>query len=180
MPHRRRRFLRTLGALGAASTAAGCLGDAGGTDAPTATATATETTMGTSEPPADGAQAAYPDYTWDQLDGADPVLATTIEMGGFAFQPLVATMPPGVTVTVKNQDSASHTVTVPALDVDATLPAGGTTSFTVEETGTFDYVCELHAPDMLGRLVVAEGVDTPTDGGTGGETATETDDGGFY
>lgn len=181
MPHRRRRFLRTLGALGATTTVAGCLGDAGGTDTPTETDTATGTPMDTTEPPADGAQAAYPDYDWSQLESADPVPATAIEMRGFAFEPLVATMPPGVEVAVTNQDSASHTVTVPALAVDATLPAGAETSFAVEETGTFDYVCELHGPSMLGRLVVQEGVDTPTDGATGGtDTATETDDGGFY
>lgn len=185
MAHRR-RFLRAAGALGAASTVAGCLGGgtAGGdadestdTDAPADTTAASDTTTA----PAGDGQSAFPDYEWGTLDGVDPTPATTITMRNVEFNPLVATMPPGTELTVVNEDSGDHTVTVPALDVDETLAGGESTTFTVDAAGTYDYVCELHPPGMLGRLVVDEDAGTPaSDGGSGDDTETETEGGGVY
>lgn len=183
MPRHRRRFLRTLGTLGTVPLVAGCL--EGGSNPGTATDTLHHHTTDPSDgtPTGGDAKGQFPSYSWGRLDGVDPAPATDITMSGFEFDPLVATMPPGTEVTVVNEDSASHTITIPALEIKETLSGGGSTSFTVEQTGTFDYVCEFHAPDMLGRLVVEEGAPTPTatesSGGDSG-TATETDDGYDY
>jgi len=144
----RRRFLAAAAAL-AAAPLAGCLG--GGGDTPTATPTATPTETAT------GAQAQFPDYDWAQLTRADAVETDTITMRGFQFQPLVAKVPTGTEVTVTNDDSAGHEITVPGLDVAETLDGGQSVSLTAETAGTFDYVCEFHPPDMLGRLIVGDG-----------------------
>jgi plastocyanin len=186
MSHRRRQFLRALGVAGTGALTAGCLGDDGSPGTASPAPTDGGTTPTTTATAGGGAQAQFPDYDWGQLDGVDPQVATTITMTDFAFDPLVARMPPGTELTVENEDSASHTMTVPALGIEETLSAGGSTSFTVEETGTFDYVCEFHGPEMLGRLVVEEGVstpaggatDTPTEGDT--PTGTATEDDGYY
>lgn len=180
MAHRR-RLLLTLGALGTTTLAAGCLDD-GATD-DTDTGAPTDDPPGTTMAPEGDAQEQYPDYDWEQLDGVAPEPASTVTMRGFAFVPLVATVPPGTELTVTNEDSASHTITVPALDVEATLGEGESTSFVVERTGTVDYVCEFHAPDMLGRLVVADDAGTPTAPPSDGDTPTATDtedEGGYY
>lgn len=121
---------------------------------------------------AQSAQERYPDYEWSKLEDANPVATTTIEMSGFEFHPLIATFEPGSEVTVTNEDSADHTFTVPKPRHDETVVAGASVSVTVEQAGTFDYVCTFHPPGMLGRLVVTENPPTPTPGGYG-------DDGGY-
>jgi plastocyanin len=143
---RRRAFLAA--AVGT-SLVAGCVGGdgAGGGSTPT----------GSGEPTDGGGEstgmAAYPDYDWDQLTRADAAETTEVAASGFAFQPLVARFPAGSVVTFTNDDSAPHTVTIPALDVDERLAGGETTTVSVESTGTYDYVCTLHRPGMLGRLI---------------------------
>jgi plastocyanin len=185
MPIDRRRLLGALGALGAASLAGCSSGGPGDEGTTAADSTGTPTDEGTDDPGATdtaggtptGAQSAFPDYDWDALEGVDPVAADAIAMSGFAFEPPVATMPPGTTVTVTNEDGAGHTVTIPALGVDERIPSGEATSFTVDEAGTFDYVCEFHPPDMLGRLVVDEDAPAPGDAtatGTPTDTPSET------
>jgi plastocyanin len=123
------------------------------TAAPTTGGTATPTATGT--PEGRGAQAAYPDYDWAQLEGVDPVAAETITMGGFAFDPLVAAVEPGE-IAVVNEDGAGHTITIPALGIDERVAGGSETTVAVDRTGTFDYLCRLHPPIMVGRLVVSE------------------------
>jgi len=100
------------------------------------------------------AQSTYPDYTWDQLSDADPTETTDVTIRNFAFHPLVAAVSTGAEVTFTNEDSGSHTVTIPAMDVDEQLSGGSSTTVTFDEAGTFDYVCTFHSPDMLGRVVV--------------------------
>lgn len=193
----RRRFLTGAGAVGVVLLA-GCTGGDGGggttpTETPTATstATATATTTEAGTPTPLAAQEKYPDYEWAKLDDAQPVATSSITMSGFAFHPLVAAVTPGTEVTVTNEDSTRHTLTIPRLGVDESLTAGASTAVTVETAGTYDYVCELHPPGMLGRLVVttstptptATPTPTPTDGGTDGTptpTPTPTDGGGYY
>lgn len=160
-------------------------GGGDGTDgdaSPTATSTATQADAASTTTAGSGsdAQSEYPDYDWGQLDDTEATATATVTMSGFAFHPLVARVSPGTTVTFPNEDSSPHTVTIPALGVDEQVSGGGETTVTVEEAGTFDYVCTFHGPSMLGRLVVEEGV-TVGDGGTGGtatgEPTTDGDDG---
>lgn len=161
----RRLFLETAG-LGLAPLIAGCLGGSGGDGA---------------TPTQQGAQAAFPDYEWSNLDDANVVAATTIEMVDTSFRPLVAAFEPGTEVTVTNRDDFKHTITVPKLDIDETVGGGASTTITVQQTGTYDYVCRLHPPGMLGRLEVTNNppTDSPTEGGTGDES-TPTEGGGLY
>lgn len=180
-----------LGGLAAAATPilAGCIGggDGGGggetatesptsspTESPTATRTESATASPTATPGTASAQEAYPDYEWSKLEGADSVPTDTITMSGFEFHPLVAAVEPGTEVTVTNEDSSDHSFTVPKLDVDETVSAGASTSITVEETGTYDYVCTFHPPGMLGRLVVTTDPPSPTPSPTGSPTETPT------
>lgn len=159
-----------LGAVGSALTVglAGCTGDDG---AQTSTATATPV-------PTDGTgQDEYPDYEWDQLADASPVPTDTVTMENFSFSPLIAAFQPGTELTVGNEDGSSHTMTIPALDVDLQVGAGEEATVTIDQTGTFDYVCTLHPPSMVGRFVVT---DEPPTAITEESTPTETDDGGLY
>lgn len=178
MSRTRRSFVRAVSSA-AVLAVAGCAGSGGpgaegstATQTPTASPIPTETATATDAPTA--GQQAYPDYNWAQLDDASAVATDTVVMSGFAFDPLVATVPPGTTVTFSNEDSSSHTVTVPALGVDDTVEGGGETTVTFPDPGTYDYVCRFHGPDMLGRVVVEAGVTvdgsagTATDGGGSG------------
>lgn len=115
------------------------------TPTPTPTLTATATTRASHEE--------YSLYNWDRLQGADASSADRIVMRDTEFHPLVAEVPTGPLEFV-NEDLSPHTVTIPALDIDEYV--GGEESVTVEigREGTFEYVCTLHAPDMLGRLTV--------------------------
>jgi plastocyanin len=177
MPERR-TYLRSVAAVATGAALAGCSGDdtggdgsdrdgsggdgdgAGGDSTPTATATATatatstvatDTTSGGSGP---SAQDEYPDFDWAQLEGVSAEGATTVEITGFSYAPLVARVPTGEAITFPNTDSVPHTVTAPAASVDVTVQPGEEGSLTVDEPGTYDYVCRFHPPEMLGRLVV--------------------------
>lgn len=64
---------------------------------------------------------------------------------------------PGTGITVVNQDSPGHIVTIPRLEIDKGVAGDESVSFTVERTGKYDYVCAVHPPGMVGRLVVTDG-----------------------
>jgi plastocyanin len=125
---------------------------------PTATGTGMETPMGTATgtPNRQSAREIYPDYNWAQLEGVEPVATGTITMSGFAFDPLVAAVEPGTELAVVNGDGGGHTITIPALGIDERVTGGGETTITADRAGTFDYLCRLHPPNMVGRLVVSE------------------------
>lgn len=138
---------------------------------PTKTATPTQTETATD---AQRAQEAYPDFSWGKLEDATPSPTTTIEMSGFRFDPLIAVVAPNTDLTVVNRDSVSHTFTVPRLGIDETLAGEGRYTMTLEEAGTFDYVCTFHPPEMLGRIVVTENPPTASPTPTSTPTATPT------
>jgi len=127
------------------------------TETPASTPSATQASdAGTASGDGATGQSEYPDYNWEQLEGAEATDATTVTISGFAYDPIVARVPAGTTVSFLNEDSAPHTVTAPALDIDKQVSGDSETTVTVEEPGTYDYVCRFHPPDMLGRLVVEE------------------------
>lgn len=121
------------------------------------------------------AQEQFPDYQWGKLDEAEVVPSNSITMSGFEFHPLIAAVRPGTEVTVTNEDSAAHTFTAPKLGLNESLGGADGFSFTVDTTGTFDYVCTFHPPGMLGRLVVTETTPTATATDTQAETPTATE-----
>lgn len=65
-------------------------------------------------------------------------------------------MPAGQAIPFPNTDSVPHTVTAPAANVDVTVQPGEEGTVTIDEPGTYDYVCRFHPPGMLGRFVVVE------------------------
>lgn len=198
----RRRFISTAITL-SSGVLGGCLGGGGDgqstptpTEAPTptgpsteatatTTVTPTETTGGTPTPESVG-QREFPDYNWAALEGTEPEFATEITLEDTQFHPLIARVPHGVSVPFVNEDSFAHTVTIPALDIDLELEGGASTQLTFDTRDSFDYVCRLHPPSMLGRIIVVEETPTPTPTPEGTPTPTptptptETDDGGGY
>lgn len=128
----RRRFLGVTGAL-AAVVGAGCI-----------------------RAPGASAQASYPGYTWGRLDRVDALPSPEIFMRSNSFIPLVTAVHPGTDVVFVNLDDTAHTVTIPMLDVDETVPPDTDTVVTFETEGVYDYVCTFHPPDMLGRVFVID------------------------
>lgn len=76
----------------------------------------------------------------------------TITIASFKFSELTVTA--GAKVTVKNEDSAGHTVKVKGTDVDVNVPGAGQATFTAPaKAGTYDLTCDFHA-SMHGTLTV--------------------------
>lgn len=190
----RRSVLRTLGGA-VVPLVAGCVGGDGGGDeetpTPTPMAVAGESPTPTATEGDANAQERYPDYDWERLEDAEPVATAAVTLENSAFDPLFAAVKPGTTITFSNEDSFDHTVTLPKLDVDEGVDGGQRTAVTFKETSTYDYVCTLHPPDMLGRVEVTEDLpagtptETPTQTPTTTPTSTPTptddgDDSGYY
>jgi plastocyanin len=71
-----------------------------------------------------------------------------------AFNPGVADVSVGTTVTWTNTDSVSHTSTSDRAGWDSGIVAPGRTfSFQFQTAGTFSYHCAIH-PGMVGSVVV--------------------------
>ena len=88
--------------------------------------------------------------------GADP-LPVTVTAANLAFDQdaITAHATHEVELTLANEDSTAHTFTIEELDVDVEAEAGAevSTTFTPEETGTFEFKCRFH-PAMTGELTV--------------------------
>lgn len=144
------------------------------TDTPSPTPTAPPTETPTATPAGSVGQRKYPHYNWGKLEDASPEFTTEIRLKNTAFHPPIAEVPRGTPVRFVNEDSFGHTVTIPARDINTQLSGGASTTVTFDALDTFDYVCTLHPPFMLGRLIVTEQTPTPTPK----ETPTPTPDGG--
>lgn len=87
--------------------------------------------------------------------------ATEVSMQNIQFDPAEVTVAPGDTITFTNDEAVPH-------DVDKTSgpgpqfssgPEGGmnkgdTFELTLDEPGTYEYVCRVHAPGMAGTITV--------------------------
>lgn len=84
------------------------------------------------------------------------VPGNALQIAGFSYQPNPLTVKPGATITVKNADSADHTVTADTGGAfDLTVSQGEPATFTApSRAGTFAFHCSIH-PSMHGTLVVA-------------------------
>ena len=72
----------------------------------------------------------------------------TIVIRNFAFEPSTLVVAPGAKVTVRNTDSATHTVTASgstkAFDT-GDIAAGSVVTFTAPTTaGSYAYICQIH------------------------------------
>jgi plastocyanin len=85
-----------------------------------------------------------------------PTTANTIVIKNFMFAPMALTVSPGATVTVKNEDSATHTVTASdkkSFDT-GNVTSGTTKTFTApSKPGSYTYICGIHQY-MQGTLTV--------------------------
>jgi plastocyanin len=84
--------------------------------------------------------------------------SASIDVQGRAFKTASLEVAKGTAVTWSNKDSFGHTVsggTPPTKSgaFDGQLAAGGTFSFTFNDTGTFPYFCAIHT-SMTGTIVV--------------------------
>ncbi|HEX5404180.1 MAG TPA: cupredoxin domain-containing protein [Pseudonocardiaceae bacterium] len=83
------------------------------------------------------------------------VAPDTLTISNFAFSPSTLTVTPGAKVTVKNTDSAAHTVTASDKSFDTgDIDTNATTTFTAPtKPGTYKYICTIHQ-FMQGTLTV--------------------------
>ena len=82
--------------------------------------------------------------------------AASITIQNFAFKPLATTVKAGSTITVKNQDSATHTLTADNGAFDTgNISGGGTKTITAPtKPGSFSYHCTIHAFMTHGTITV--------------------------
>lgn len=91
--------------------------------------------------------------------GPPPADAVPVTIANLAFDPAQITIPTGATVAWTNNDSVPHTVTATYGTFDSGIfDPGATFSWTFDQPGSFDYLCQLH-PQMQGA-VTAEGEPT--------------------
>ena len=84
-----------------------------------------------------------------------------VSMESIQFMPADVTVAPGETITFTNNEDVAHDVhktSGPGEDF-ASGPSGGmqngdTFELTLDEPGTYEYVCDVHAPGMAGEIVV--------------------------
>ncbi len=80
---------------------------------------------------------------------------TTITAEGFAFNPATLQVPSGeTTLTITNNDGATHTFTLDDGSADQEVPAGESIEVTVNITASTGFHCKIH-PSMTGTLEVA-------------------------
>ncbi len=91
-------------------------------------------------------------------NGQVEALPVTVTASDFAFSPdrITGHATHTIDLTVVNEDDADHTFTVDDLDVDVEAAAGAEaeTSFTSDETGTFEFYCRFHPDQMSGQLSI--------------------------
>jgi plastocyanin len=93
---------------------------------------------------------------------AEPATEVTLTARDIAFEPVEIVVPSGeeVTITFRNRDAGMphllHVDAGAAGDFSApqsTGPATQELTFTIDEPGTYSFVCDIHA-NMRGRLIV--------------------------
>jgi plastocyanin len=89
--------------------------------------------------------------------GQKPVASDSIVIKNFAFSPASLTVSPGAVVTVRNEDSVTHTLTDKAdskLFNTGPVSPGQTKTFTApDKPGSYPFLCTIHQY-MTGTLVV--------------------------
>jgi plastocyanin len=139
---------------------AGC-----GSDSETdAAATATATTSTPSTAVSTAAAGPTPSSRYGSGASAEPTTDTssgqvteagTLTIDNFAFSPANPTFKVGQQVVVTNNDGVAHTWTSAAGGFDTGLvQPGESKTVTLQNAGTFDFVCTPHASFMTGTVTV--------------------------
>jgi plastocyanin len=87
---------------------------------------------------------------------AQPVETAEVSMPpSYRFDPPAIRIPAGTTVTWRNADNFTHSVSV----VDGKFPLlnlspGQSGAITFDQAGTYAYICTYHAQDMKGTVIV--------------------------
>lgn len=68
----------------------------------------------------------------------------TLTIKDFAFSPTPLEIPKGTEVTLKNDDTAPHTVTADDTSFDVRVEPGASPDLTLSTEGEFAYHCEIH------------------------------------
>jgi plastocyanin len=143
---KRRDFVRLAGVAGVTGLA-GCSNDGGigdGTDTQSPTPSGSE------------AQRNYPDAPWQLLEGAQPEETNQIVFEDGGFKPLIAKVDPGTDIEFRNKGGSNHIVNMPAAEFDSYIRPKETVTITLEDAGTYDYVCTQHM-NAVGRIIVGDG-----------------------
>jgi plastocyanin len=83
----------------------------------------------------------------------DAVTGPVIVIQDFSFD-VPDEVPAGTTITVRNEDSTTHTVTADDGSFDVEVEGGTTATFTSPSAGSYPFHCEIHS-SMKGELQVA-------------------------
>jgi plastocyanin len=78
-----------------------------------------------------------------------------VNMQNISFVPAELTISKGTTVRWVNKDAIPHTATSDQNLFDSgNMDPNATFEFTFNNTGTFNYHCQYHAPHMVGKIIV--------------------------
>ena len=92
----------------------------------------------------------------DNNNSGEETSANTVTIKSMAFTPSTLSVKVGDTVTWKNNDGLTHTVTSDDDVFDSGAMSNGKSfTFTFNEAGTFSYHCEFHQT-MRAKIVVSE------------------------
>ncbi len=80
----------------------------------------------------------------DLADAPAGETGASIAIKNFTYSPIPAQVSLGQSITVTNEDSAVHTLTVPGGIDSGDLVQGKSFTFTPAEAGTVDYLCDIH------------------------------------
>jgi plastocyanin len=88
-------------------------------------------------------------------DGSGGGAAASVTIADFAFSPAELTVSSGDVVSVKNDDSTTHTFTSDGGGFDVQVEAGqsGEARVSASTPGTYDFHCTIH-PNMTGKVTV--------------------------
>jgi plastocyanin len=90
----------------------------------------------------------------EEEEGGSAPATEAVTIDDFEFMPAELTVQAGEEVAVTNEDTAAHTLSADDgadFDTGAIEADGDEGSFTVEEPGTYPFICEFH-PTMTGTL----------------------------
>lgn len=91
------------------------------------------------------------DATGNSEDAADEAMISADDRG---FTPGDLTVPAGTSVTVVNDGNMEHSLVIEGTDINSgTIPAGESFTFTLDDPGVYEYICDLH-PTMGGTITV--------------------------
>ncbi|MGW6405249.1 cupredoxin domain-containing protein [Streptomyces sp. NPDC055134] len=152
MRHRRPHVDLIVAALCLVTTLTGCSDSGGGSSSSTPPASAS-VSVSSGAPSASASVSASTSASPSSSESGKGEVKVTIK--DFAFHPAKLEVSPGTKITVTNEDSATHTLTVDDKSFDTgDLAQGKSATITApSKPGSYSYICTIH-PNMKGTLTV--------------------------